>query len=136
MKRLHAFLEEMDEEWLRRHHRWRAQEMAARMSLSSGRDSTDGSADVTTGHIVTRRRGSRGNGRARHCAGPGLLVIQTWFSYLCGGIHGPSADGLVASTLCRIGGWATAGRVRRLFRSEIGCRPWYSLLHRGRYLLF
>ena len=52
MKRLHAFLEEMDEEWLR-HHRRRAQEMAARMSLSSGRDSTHGSADVTTGHTVT-----------------------------------------------------------------------------------
>ena len=52
MKRLHAFLEEMDEEWFRHHHRRRAQEMAARMSLSSGRDSTDGSADVTSGLTV------------------------------------------------------------------------------------
>ena len=29
MRRVHAFLEEMDEEWVRRHHRRRAQEMAA-----------------------------------------------------------------------------------------------------------
>ena len=37
MKRLYAFLNEMDEEWLRhRRHRRHAKEMAARMSLSSG----------------------------------------------------------------------------------------------------
>ena len=59
MKRLHAFLDEMDEEWLRRHHRRRAKEMAARMSLSSGRDSADGSAEVTDRPTDARRTGSR-----------------------------------------------------------------------------
>ena len=68
---MHAFLEEMDKEWLRRHHRRRAQEMAARMSLSSGRDSTDGSADVTTGHTVTRRTGSRGQRQCTSLRGAG-----------------------------------------------------------------
>ena len=67
MKRLHAFLEEMDEEWLRQH----AQEMEARMSLSSGRDSTDGSADVTTGLTVTRRTGSRGQRQRTSLRGAG-----------------------------------------------------------------
>ena len=71
MKRLHAFLEEMDEEWLRRHHRRRAQEMAALMSLSSVRDSTDSLADVSTGHTVTRRRGSRGQRRHTSLRGAG-----------------------------------------------------------------
>ena len=50
MRRLHSFLEEMDEEWIRHLHRRRTQEMAARMSLSSGRDSADGSADVSSRH--------------------------------------------------------------------------------------
>ena len=82
MKRLHAFLEEMDVEWLRRHHRRRAQEMAACMSLSSGRDSTDGSADVTTRHTVTRWTSSWGQRQCTSLRGPGLLVPRTWFSYL------------------------------------------------------
>ena len=60
MRRLHAFLEEMDEESVRRHHRRRAQEMAAHMSLSSGRDSADGTADVSTQRTVARRTVSRG----------------------------------------------------------------------------
>ena len=64
MHRLHAFLEEMDEEWAR-HHRRRAQELAACMSLSSGRDSADGSTDVSS-----------------QCAGPGLLVPRLWFPCL------------------------------------------------------
>ena len=61
----------MDEEWLRRHHRRRAQEMAAHMSLSSGRDSTDGSADVTTGLTVARRTGSRGQRQCMSLRGAG-----------------------------------------------------------------
>ena len=54
-RRVHSFLEEMDEEWIRRLHRRRGQEMAARMSLSSGRDSADGSADVSSRHDVAQR---------------------------------------------------------------------------------
>ena len=60
MRQLHSFLKEMDEEWMRRLHRRHAQEMAARMSLPSGRDSVDGSADVSSRHAVTRRMVSRG----------------------------------------------------------------------------
>ena len=59
MRQLHAFLEEMDEESVRRHHRRRAQEMAARMSLSSGRDSADGTADVSTRRTAARWTVSR-----------------------------------------------------------------------------
>ena len=59
MRLLHAFLEEMDEEWILRLHRRRAQEMVTRMSLSSGRDSADGSADVSSRHAVARRTVSR-----------------------------------------------------------------------------
>ena len=59
MRRLHAFLEEMDEESVRHHHRRRAQEMAARMSLSSGRDSADGTADVSTRRTGARQTVSR-----------------------------------------------------------------------------
>ena len=55
MRRLHAFLEESYAESVRRHHRRCAREMAARMSQSSGRDSADGTADVSTRCTVTRR---------------------------------------------------------------------------------
>ena len=71
MRRLHAFLEEMDEEWVCRHHRLRAQEMVAHMSLSSGRDSADGSADVSSRHAVTRRTGSRAQRPCKSVCGAG-----------------------------------------------------------------
>ena len=48
MRRLHAFLEESNAASVRRHHRRCAKELAARMSQSSGRDSADGTADVST----------------------------------------------------------------------------------------
>ena len=76
MRRLHSFLNEMYEEWMRRLHRWHAQEMAAHMSLSSGRDAVDGSADASSRHAVTPRMVSRGRRRAIQCAGP-LLVPGT-----------------------------------------------------------
>ena len=79
MKRLHAFLDEMDEEWHCRHHRRRAQETAARMSLSSGRDSADGSADITTRHTDSRRTGSRAHMPRKSVRGPDILVPRTWF---------------------------------------------------------
>ena len=60
MRRLHSFLKEMDAEWMRRLHCRRAQEMAVRMSLSSGRDSVDSSADVSSRHAMARRMVSRG----------------------------------------------------------------------------
>ena len=56
MRRLHAFLEESDKESGRRRC---AREMAARMSQSSGRDSADGTADVSTQRTVTQRTASR-----------------------------------------------------------------------------
>ena len=55
MRRLHAFLEESDAASVRRHHRRCAKELAARMSQSSGRDSADGVADVSTRHTVNCR---------------------------------------------------------------------------------
>ena len=80
MRRLHAFLEEMDEEWVRRHHRRRAQEMVARMSLSSGRDSVRRMFLLDAQSLDGRFPGT--NGRASQCAGPGLLVPRTRFPYL------------------------------------------------------
>ena len=59
MRRLHAFLEESDEESVCRHHRRCAKEMAARMSQSSGQDSADGTTDVSPRRTVTRRTVSR-----------------------------------------------------------------------------
>ena len=59
MQRLHAFLEESDATSVRRHHRRCAKELAARMSQSSGRDSADGTADVSTQPTVNRWSVSR-----------------------------------------------------------------------------
>ena len=56
---LHAFLEESDAAAVRRHHRRCAKEPAARMSQSSGRDSADGTAAVSTRPTVNRRSVSR-----------------------------------------------------------------------------
>ena len=82
MRRLHSFLEEMDEEWIRRLHRRRVQEMEALMSLSSGRDSADGSADFLLDMQSLDGRFHGPDGRASQCAGPGLLVPRTWFPCL------------------------------------------------------
>ena len=59
MLRLHTFLEETDAELVRRQHRRCAKELAARMSYSSGRDSADGTAAVSTRCTVTRPSVSR-----------------------------------------------------------------------------
>ena len=64
MRWLHTFLEESDAESVRRQHRLCARELAARMSQSSGRDSADGTADVSTRHTVTRKS-VRGAGSSR-----------------------------------------------------------------------
>ena len=109
MRRLHAFLEEMDEEWVRRHHRRRAQEMAARMSLSSGRDSADSSADVYSRHAVARRTGSRPNGRASQCAG---RVFFDSDMVSLPPVEAYTVQALMDMALphfCRVGGWASAG---------------------------
>ena len=80
IKCLHAFLDEMDEEWLRRHHRRRAQEMVARMSLASGRDSTDGSADVTDRPTDARRMGSRAQRQRKSLPGAGSSCVSDMVS--------------------------------------------------------
>ena len=82
MRQLHGFLKEMDEEAVRQQHRWRAQEMAARMSLPSVRDSAKGTADVSTRRTVARRTVSGPNDLASQCGGPGLLILRTWFPCL------------------------------------------------------
>ena len=82
MRWLHAFLEESDEESVRRHHRRCAREMAARMSQSSGRDSADGTADVSTRRTITHRTVSRARDLASRCGGPDLLGPRTRFPYL------------------------------------------------------
>ena len=100
MRQLHSFLEEMDEEWIRRLHRRRAQEMAAHMSLSSGGcffSTCSRSTDGFTGQMVAQ---SSERGRV-------FLCLRHGFPASGGGVHGPSADGLGASSLCRFGGWAS-----------------------------
>ena len=80
MKHVHAFLDKMDEEWLRRHHRRRAQEMAARMSLSYGRDSADGSADVTDRPTAARRTGFRAQQQCKSLRGAGYSCVSDMVS--------------------------------------------------------
>ena len=80
MRRLYAFLEEMDEECIRRLHRWRAQEMAACMSLSLGRDSEDGSADVSSRHAVARRTVSRARRPHKPVRGAGSSSVSDMVS--------------------------------------------------------
>ena len=77
-----AGTQEMDEETVRHHHHRRAKEMAARMSLSSVRDSAEGTADVSTQCTVTRQTVSRAQRPRKSVRGPGLLVPRTQFPYL------------------------------------------------------
>ena len=110
MKCLHAFLDEMDEG------------MAS--SSSSPACSGDGGTYVavlwsglsrrfggcycsTHSRSMDRFPGQTGaqvtaRGRVFLCLGHGFPTSSS-------GVHGPSADGLGASTLCRIWGWASAG---------------------------
>ena len=69
MRRLHAFLEESDATSLRRRHRRCAQELAARMSRTSLRDTEDRTADVSPRPKVTRRSVSRGRSPHRPVGG-------------------------------------------------------------------
>ena len=57
MRRLHAFLEESNSAAVRRQHRQYAKELAARISLSSGRDSADSTADVPSRPAVSHLPG-------------------------------------------------------------------------------
>ena len=83
---------------MRRLHCWRAQEIAARMSLSSGRDSQVGTCSRSTdGFTCPTAAQSSVRGRIFGHGFPASGV----------GIHGPSADG--ASSPCTVGGWASAG---------------------------
>ena len=83
MCRLHAFLEESDSAAVRRQHRQYANELASRISLSSGRDSADSTVDVLSRPAVSHRSVSRarrprklkwggGGGRFFHAFGIGL----------------------------------------------------------------
>ena len=51
----------------------------------------------------------RPNGRASQCAGRVFLCLGHGFPASGGGVHGPSIDGLGTSSLCRVGGRASAG---------------------------
>ena len=59
MRRMHAFLEESDATSLRRRHRRRAQDFAARMSRTSLRDAEDRTSDASSRPQVSRRSVSR-----------------------------------------------------------------------------
>ena len=59
MQRLHAFLEESDAASIRRSHRRCPPEIAARMSQTSLRDTSDRTPDVSSRPRVSRRSGSR-----------------------------------------------------------------------------
>ena len=75
MRRLHAFLEESDSAAVRRQHRRYAKEFAARISLSSGRDSSaDSTADVPSRSMVSHRSVSRAR-RPRKLKGGGGAIL-------------------------------------------------------------
>ena len=78
---LHAFLEESDAESVRQRHHRCARELAARMSQSSGRDSADGTADVSTRHTVTRRSVSLARRPHKSMRGPGLVKYTSCGRY-------------------------------------------------------
>ena len=75
MRRLHAFLEEWNSAVVRRQHRRCAKELATLMSLSSGRDSADGMADVPSRSTVSHRSVSRAR-RPRKPKGGGGRFFQ------------------------------------------------------------
>ena len=74
MRRSHAFLEDADTTSLRRRHRRCAQELAARMSRTSLRDTEDRTADVSPRPKVTRRSVSRNRRPHRPVVGGRGLV--------------------------------------------------------------
>ena len=80
MRRLHAFLEESDATSLRRRHRRCAQDLAARMSWTSLRNTEDGTADVSPRPKVTRRSVSRARRPHRPVRGPVLSGSWDWFA--------------------------------------------------------
>ena len=71
MRRLHAFLEESYAASLRRRHRRCAQDIAARMSQTSIRDTEDRTPDVSSIPKVTRRSVSRARRSPRPVRGAG-----------------------------------------------------------------
>ena len=76
MRRLHAFLEESDATSLHRRHRRCAQDLAARMSWTSLRDTEDRTADVSPRPKVTRRSVSRARRPHRPVRGAGSFRIM------------------------------------------------------------
>ena len=62
MRQMYAFLEESDAAPLRRYHRRRAQDIAARLSQTSPRREEDKSPDVSSRPMVYRRSASRARG--------------------------------------------------------------------------
>ena len=113
MRRLHAFLEESDAAAVRRQHRRCAKELAARMSLSSGRDSADGTADVPSRPAVSRRSVSRARRSPKPKGGGGggrlFQAVGISLSASIGGVHCTSFDGFGASSLCGVGRRASSG---------------------------
>ena len=100
MRRLHAFLEESDAKSLRQGHPRCAQELAARMSRTSLRDTEDRTADVSPRPKVTRRSVSRalrqagGWGGGRFFQDQGIGSPSSFGSDHCTG-----SDGFGASSI-------------------------------------
>ena len=82
MRRLYAFLEESNAELILRHHRRCAKELAVQMSQSSGRDSADGTADVSTRPTVNRRSVSQAR-RPRKPVGGGAALRRLPNRFAC-----------------------------------------------------
>ena len=104
--RLHAFLEESDAASVRRHHRRCAKELVARLSQSSGRDSAEGTAAVSTRPTVYRPETSQAGGGGGEAVLLGLREIGSPASV--GSVHCTSSDGIGASSLCGVGRWASS----------------------------
>ena len=81
MRRMHTFLEESDAASLRRRHRRRAQDIAARMSRTSPRRGEDKSPDVSSRPMVFRRSVSRAWGStesaAATCSSKGAGTVRS-----------------------------------------------------------
>ena len=99
MRCLHAFLEELDATSLSRRHRRCAQDLAARMSWTSLRDTEDRMADVSPRPKVTRRSVSRARRPPRPVRGRFFQDHEIGPPSSLGGEHYTSSDGFGSSSI-------------------------------------
>ena len=102
MRRLHAFLEESDSAVVRRQHRQHAKELAARISLSLGRDSAGSTADVPSRSVVGHQSVSRARRPRRLKGGRFFHAVGIGLSASLGSVHCTGVDGSGTSSFAEL----------------------------------